>query len=93
LALACAAAASVAAAASLAAAASWTTADVSLLHPPRWLLDNALDALQHSTALRQALGPRLCDLFVGIKHHEHAERAACTDPRGQWDMRYLIELA
>ena len=56
-------------------------------------LPAALDALQHSTALRQALGPRLCDMFVGIKHHEHAERAACTDPRGQWDMRYLIELA
>jgi recombination protein RecA len=56
-------------------------------------LPDALTALQGSTLLRQALGPRLCDLFAGIKRHEHTERAGCADARRDWDLRYLIELA
>ncbi len=53
----------------------------------------ALDALARSAVLRQALGARLCALYLAIKHHEQTERAALADPRRDWDLRYLIELA
>lgn len=56
-------------------------------------LPQALDALQASRALRSLLGDALVDCFVAIKRHEHAERAALADPRGQWDLAHLIELA
>lgn len=53
----------------------------------------ALDALARSAVLRLALGERLCELYLAIKHHERAERKTLTDPRRDWDLRYLIELA
>jgi glutamine synthetase len=53
----------------------------------------ALDALALSAVLRQALGARLCALYLAIKRHEQAERNALADPRRDWDLRYLIELA
>ncbi len=56
-------------------------------------LPQALDALEHSNALRRLLGAPLLDAYVAIKRHEHAERAALDDPRQQWDLRHLIELA
>lgn len=59
---------------------------------PRSLTD-ALDALAASATLRGLLGEPLVDAFVGIKRHESAERHACADPRQQWDLRHLIELA
>lgn len=53
----------------------------------------ALDALARSAVLRLALGERLCELYLAIKHHERAERKTLADPRRDWDLRYLIELA
>ena len=59
---------------------------------PRSLPD-ALDQLERSCALRSLLGAPLVDAYLAIKRHEHAERAALPDPRQQWDMAHLIELA
>jgi glutamine synthetase len=56
-------------------------------------LPQALDALEASTTLRELFGAPLVDAFVAIKRHEHAERAALADPRHQWDLTHLIELA
>jgi glutamine synthetase len=56
-------------------------------------LPEALAALRASQALRTLLGDALVDAYVGIKQHEHAERQALADPRAQWDLRHLIELA
>jgi glutamine synthetase len=56
-------------------------------------LTTALDALADSTTLRELFGAPLVDAFVAIKRHEHAERAALADPRQQWDLHHLIELA
>lgn len=56
-------------------------------------LPAALDALQASATLRELFGAPLVDAFVAIKRHEHAERAALADPRHQWDLTHLIELA
>lgn len=56
-------------------------------------LPTALDALARSSELRALFGAPLVDAFVAIKRHEHAERAALADPRGQWDLHHLIELA
>jgi len=43
--------------------------------------------------VRALLGHPLVDAYIGIKHHEHAERQGAADPRQQWDLRHLIELA
>jgi glutamine synthetase len=59
---------------------------------PRTLPD-ALDALQASATLRELFGAPLVDAYVAIKRHEHAERSALADPRQQWDLVHLIELA
>jgi glutamine synthetase len=59
---------------------------------PRSLPD-ALDALAHSDAARQWLGAPLVELFVALQRHEHQERQSHPDPRQQWDLRHLIELA
>jgi len=56
-------------------------------------LPQALNALHASSALRGLLGDALVDTYVAIKRHEHAERAALADPRQQWDLRHLTELA
>ncbi|HEV8690856.1 MAG TPA: glutamine synthetase family protein [Ideonella sp.] len=56
-------------------------------------LPTALDALAASATLRELFGAPLIDAFVAIKRHEHAERAALADPRQQWDLHHLIELA
>ena len=56
-------------------------------------LPTALDALAASRFARDSLGDPLVDLFVALKRHEHAERQALADPRQQWDLRHLIELA
>jgi glutamine synthetase len=56
-------------------------------------LGEALDALQASASLRDALGDPLVDAFVAIKRHELAERDALADPRAMWDLVHLIELA
>ena len=53
----------------------------------------ALDALARSAVLRLALGERLCELYLAIKHHERAERETLAEPRRDWDLRYLIESA
>jgi glutamine synthetase len=56
-------------------------------------LPTALDALTASSTLRDLFGAPLVDAYVAIKRHEHAERARLADPRGQWDLHHLIELA
>lgn len=56
-------------------------------------LPEALDALQASPVLRELFGAPLVDAYVAIKRHEHAERNALADPRQQWDLVHLIELA
>lgn len=56
-------------------------------------LPEALDAFETSAELRRWLGDPLVDLFTAIKRHEHGERMACADPRREWDLRHLIELA
>lgn len=53
-------------------------------------LPQALAALANSRLLRQALGPRLVDLFVAVKHHEWTERQACAEPRRDWDLPHLL---
>jgi glutamine synthetase len=56
-------------------------------------LPAALDQLQTSAAARACLGEPLVDLFLALKRQEHAERQALSDPRQQWDLHHLIELA
>ncbi|MBQ0936215.1 glutamine synthetase family protein [Ideonella paludis] len=56
-------------------------------------LPEALDALTRSQALRELLGDPLWALFLALKRHEHAERSATANPRQEWDLRHLIELA
>ena len=56
-------------------------------------LPAALDALAANATLRALFGAPLVDAYVEIKRHELAERAALADPRQQWDLRHLIELA
>ncbi|MBQ0942058.1 glutamine synthetase [Ideonella sp. 4Y16] len=56
-------------------------------------LSAALDALQSSSPLRAQLGAPLVDAYVGIKRHESAERQRHADPRQQWDLWHLVELA
>lgn len=56
-------------------------------------LDDALDLLQASRALRGLLGEPLVELFVALKRHELGERAAQADPRRDWDLRHLVEQA
>ena len=53
----------------------------------------ALDALQASATLRAQLGSPLLDAYIGIKRHESRERHGHPDPRQQWDLWHLIELA
>lgn len=53
----------------------------------------ALDALAASADLRRHLGTHLVDAYVGIKRHEHAERAALPNPRLDWDLVHLLHLA
>ena len=59
---------------------------------PRSLPD-ALNGLERSSAARALLGEAMVDLFVALKRHEHAERSALGDPRQDWDLKHLIELA
>jgi glutamine synthetase len=59
---------------------------------PRCLPD-ALDTLERSPAARALLGDAMVDLFVALKRNEHEERNARPDPRQDWDMQHLIELA
>jgi len=33
------------------------------------------------------------DLFCAVKHHEHVQRATLADPRIDWDLTHLLELA
>jgi glutamine synthetase len=56
-------------------------------------LDAALTALDASASLRELLGDPLVDLFVALKRHELAERAALADPGRNWDLRHLVEQA
>ena len=56
-------------------------------------LPEALDMLQASAALIGLIGRPLIDTFAAIKRHEHAERAALADPRADWDLTHLLELA
>lgn len=56
-------------------------------------LAQALDALQASEPLRLLLGNPLVNAWTGIKRHESAERHAHADPRQDWDLRHLVELA
>jgi glutamine synthetase len=56
-------------------------------------LPAALDALAASSTLRELFGAPLVDAYIAIKRHEHAERNALSDPRQQWDLVHLIELA
>lgn len=56
-------------------------------------LPDALNALESSQAVRDILGHPMVDLFVALKRHEHQERQACANPRQDWDMKHLIELA
>ncbi|GAB3773454.1 glutamine synthetase family protein [Ramlibacter monticola] len=56
-------------------------------------LPEALAALEADGALRKWLGDPLVDLYVAVKRHEHAERQALADPRREWDLNHLIELA
>ncbi|MDT8989627.1 glutamine synthetase family protein [Curvibacter sp. APW13] len=53
----------------------------------------ALEAMAASPVMRALLGDALVDTYVAIKRHEHDERAALADPRQQWDLTHLIELA
>jgi glutamine synthetase len=56
-------------------------------------LPAALAALESSRVVRDILGSTLVDLFVALKRHEHDERAGLAQPRLDWDLRHLIELA
>lgn len=56
-------------------------------------LPQALDALADSSSLRRWLGAPLLDLFQALKRQEHAERQALADPRADWDLKHLTELA
>lgn len=56
-------------------------------------LAQALDALDASAVLRGLLGEPLVDLYLAIKRHERAERAACADPARDWDRVHLVEQA
>jgi glutamine synthetase len=56
-------------------------------------LPEALDALAQNPAVRGILGEAMTELFVALKRHEHEERSAVPDPRQDWDMRHMIELA
>lgn len=56
-------------------------------------LTQALDALATSADMRRHLGTHLVDAYVGIKRHEHAERAALPNPRVDWDFLHLLHLA
>lgn len=56
-------------------------------------LPAALDALDASAALRSLLGDPLVDCFVALKRHESTQRNALADPREQWDLAHLVELA
>jgi glutamine synthetase len=67
-------------------------ADAPSLRLPR-SLPEALDALQNSAELADCLGRPLLDLYVALKRHEHAERAALSEPRADWDLTHLLELA
>ncbi|MBN8487664.1 MAG: hypothetical protein J0M20_08085, partial [Burkholderiales bacterium] len=56
-------------------------------------LSEALEALDRSQALRGLLGSTLVDAYLGIKRHESHERHSRPDPRRDWDLWHLIELA
>jgi glutamine synthetase len=56
-------------------------------------LPQALAALRNSPDMRRHLGTHLVDAYVGIKRHEHHERAALHNPRLDWDFRHLLHLA
>ena len=56
-------------------------------------LPEALATLADDGLLRDVLGAPLVDLFCAVKHHEHAQRAALADPRTDWDLTHLLELA
>lgn len=56
-------------------------------------LPDALEALASSQAIRDLLGAPLVELFIALKRQEHQERAALADPRTDWDLKHLIELA
>lgn len=56
-------------------------------------LPDALDALASSPSARALLGDAMVDLFVALKRNEHEERSALADPRQDWDMKHMIELA
>ncbi|MBP7522887.1 MAG: glutamine synthetase [Leptothrix sp. (in: Bacteria)] len=56
-------------------------------------LPQALTALEGSSDLRGLLGEPLVALYVAQKRHELQERAALADPRRDWDLRHLVELA
>lgn len=56
-------------------------------------LPDALDALTNSPATRALVGEAMVDLFVALKRNEHEERQALANPRQDWDLKHLIELA
>ena len=56
-------------------------------------LAGALQALSDNGAVRSLLGAPLVALFVALKREELRERQACADPRQDWDLKHLIELA
>jgi glutamine synthetase len=56
-------------------------------------LPGALQALSDSEVVRTLLGAPMVELFVALKREEHREREACANPRQDWDLKHLIELA
>jgi glutamine synthetase len=56
-------------------------------------LPEAVDALDRSALMRDLFGDPLVDLYAALKRHESAERHAAADPRQQWDLVHLVELA
>jgi len=56
-------------------------------------LGEAAEALAGSALMRELLGAPLVELYAAMKQHETAERNALADPRQQWDLVHLIELA
>jgi len=59
---------------------------------PRTLAD-ALAALARNERLRALLGDPLVDVYVALKQDEDAQRSACREPRREWDLAHLLELA
>src|SRR5262249_49334651 len=56
-------------------------------------LPAACDARERSALMRALFGHPLGGLSAALKRHESIERNACADPRHEWDLVHLLELA